>query len=65
MSYSFYSADRSTHYKVIAVAFVLSLIVGLVGLSARSGTYTASETTGVTKATKAIVTTQNAETAVR
>jgi hypothetical protein len=65
MSYSFHSADRSTHYKVIAVAFVLSLVVGLVGLSARTDTRTASEGTGVVKATKSVVTTQNAETALR
>lgn len=53
MSHSFHSADRSTHYKVIAVAFALSVAVGMVGLSVRSSSnFAAYNGTGLIKAAK-------------
>ena len=35
MNHSIYSADRSTHLKVVAVALVAGIAVAAVGLSAR------------------------------
>ncbi|MBV8697489.1 MAG: hypothetical protein JO052_06490, partial [Bradyrhizobium sp.] len=35
MNHSIYSADRSTHLKVVAVALVAGMAVAAVGLSAR------------------------------
>jgi len=60
MSSSFHSADRGTHYKVIAVAFALSAIIGLIGLSGRTDSnLKGASGTGVIKATKSIISTNN------
>ena len=58
MSHSFYSADRGTHSKVIAVAFALSVVVGLVGLFCRADkNLLMSNGTAVIKAPKSMITT--------
>jgi hypothetical protein len=60
MSCSFHSADRGTHHKVIAVALALSVVVGSIGLSSRTNhNLTAATGTGVIKAPKSIVSTNN------
>jgi hypothetical protein len=32
MSQSFYSADRTTHYRVVGVAFISIIVVSLIGI---------------------------------
>jgi hypothetical protein len=53
MSHSFHSVDRTGHYKVIAVAFALSVMVGLIALYGRPNhNLTAANGVGVIKAGK-------------
>lgn len=40
MNHSIYSADRSTHLKVVVVALIAGISVMLVGLTARTSTDT-------------------------
>jgi hypothetical protein len=60
MNHSIYSADRTTHLKIVVIALVIGIAgVGL-GLSARSGVDTGStQTAGVIKAGKPVVTTSS------
>jgi hypothetical protein len=60
MNHSIYSADRTTHLKIVVIALVIGIAgVGL-GLSARSSVDTGlTQTAGVIKAGKLIVTTSS------
>jgi hypothetical protein len=60
MNHSIYSADRTTHLKVVIIALAAGIVgVGL-GLSARSNPDAgSSQTAGVIKAGKPIVTTSS------
>jgi hypothetical protein len=64
MSHSFHSADRGTHSKVIALA--LSVVVGLVGLFGRAdNNVLLSNGTGVIKAPKSMITTNDESRLIR
>ncbi|WP_407156264.1 hypothetical protein [Bradyrhizobium sp. STM 3557] len=66
MNHSIYSADRSTHLKIVAVALVAGIAVAGFGISARSGSeggYT--QTARVIKAGKPVVVTSSEATLVR
>jgi hypothetical protein len=65
MSHSFHSADRGTHSKVIAVAFALSVVVGLVGLFGRADNLLVSTGTAVIKAPKSMITTSDESRLIR
>ncbi|ABD08600.1 hypothetical protein RPB_3907 [Rhodopseudomonas palustris HaA2] len=67
MNHSIYSADRSTHLKVVVVALVAGITVAGLGISARLGGaedgYT--QTARVIKAGKPVMVTTSGETAIR
>jgi len=66
MSHSFLAADRGTHSKVIAIAFLLSAAVGLVGFFGRvDKTPPVSNGTAVIKAAKSMITTDNEASFIR
>ena len=66
MSHSFHSADRGTHSKVIAVAFALSVAVGLVGFFGRADrNLFVSNGTAVIKASKSMITTNDESRLIR
>lgn len=70
MNHSFYSADRTTHLKIVVVALVAAIGVAGLGISVRL-----SDTTGMTqtarmngpaiKANKAVVLTSSDQSAIR
>jgi hypothetical protein len=66
MNHSIYSADRTTHLKIVVVALVAGIIVAGVGLSARLG-YDGgtTQTAKVVKAGKPVVLTSSGTSAVR
>jgi hypothetical protein len=66
MNHSIYSADRTTHLKIVVVALVAGIIVAGVGLSARLG-YDGgtTQTAKVVKAGKPVVLTSSDTSAVR
>jgi hypothetical protein len=66
MNHSIYSADRTTHLKIVVIALVAGIAgVGL-GLSARSGSVAgSSQTAGVIKAGKPVVITSSDTLVVR
>ena len=58
MNHSFYSADRTTHLKIVVVALVAGIAVAAFGISARtSADY--SQTAHVVKAGKPVVVTSS------
>ncbi len=60
MNHSIYSADRSTHLKIVAVALVAGIAVAGFGISARNGSdgsYT--QTAHVIKAGKPVMVTSS------
>ena len=66
MNHSIYSADRTTHLKIVVVALVAGIAVAGFGISARSNSdegYT--ETARVTKAGKAVTITSSNASVVR
>ena len=66
MNHSIYSADRSTHLKIVVVALVAGIAVAGFGISARSNSnegYT--ETARVMKAGKAVTVTSSNASVVR
>jgi hypothetical protein len=67
MNHSFYSADRSTHLKIVVVALVLGIAVtGVVALSSRSDLDAGSpQTAGVIKAGKPIAITSSGASVTR
>ena len=52
MNHSIYSADRSTHLKIVVVALVAGIAVAGFGISARSTSDDYAQTARVTKAGK-------------
>ena len=66
MNHSIYSADRSTHLKVVAVALVAGMAVAAVGLSARlSSDDGYAQTARVIKAGKPVTVTSSEASVVR
>jgi hypothetical protein len=66
MNHSIYSADRSTHLKIVVVALVAGIAVAGFGISARSNSdegYT--QTARVMKAGKAVTVTSSNASVVR
>lgn len=66
MNHSIYSADRSTHLKVVAVALVAGIAVAGFGISARSSSDEGlTQTARVIKAGKPVVITSSNASLVR
>jgi hypothetical protein len=66
MNHSIYSADRTTHLKIVVIALVAGIVgVGL-ALSSRSNSDTGStQTAGVVKAGKPVLTTSSGVPVIR
>ena len=54
MNHSIYSADRSTHLKIVVVALVAGIAVAAFGISARTNSDDYTQTARVMKAGKAV-----------
>lgn len=63
MNHSIYSAERSTHLKIVVVAVCAVIAVLSIGLASRDGGYT--QTALVTKAGKPVMVTNSATALVR
>jgi hypothetical protein len=65
MNHSIYSADRSTHLKIVVVALVAGIAVAGLGISARTGSDDYAQTARVIKAGKAVTITSSNTSLVR
>jgi hypothetical protein len=65
MNHSIYSADRSTHLKIVVVALVAGIAVAAFGISARTNSDDYSQTARVMKAGKAVTVTSSNSSVVR
>ena len=65
MNHSIYSADRSTHLKIVVVALVAGIAVAGLGISARSSSDDYTQTAHVIKAGKPVVVTSSGASTVR
>ena len=65
MNHSIYSADRSTHLKIVVVALVAGIAVAGFGISARSTSDDFTQTARVIKAGKAVTVTSSNASVVR
>ena len=65
MNHSIYSADRSTHLKIVVVALVAGIAVAGFGISARSTSDDYTQTARVIKAGKAVTITSSDTSLVR
>jgi hypothetical protein len=65
MNHSIYSADRSTHLKIVVVALVAGIAVAAFGISARTGSDDYTQTARVMKAGKAVAVTSSGASLVR
>ena len=65
MNHSIYSADRSTHLKIVVVALVAGIVVAGVGISARTSSDDYTQTARVIKAGKAVTVTSTDASVVR
>jgi hypothetical protein len=54
MNHSFYSADRTTHLKIVVVALVAGIAVAGFGISARNADDGYTQTAHIVKAGKAV-----------
>jgi hypothetical protein len=63
MNHSMYSADRSTHLKIVVIAVCAAIAVLTVGLSSRDGGN--AQTARITKAGKPVMVTDSAAAVVR
>jgi hypothetical protein len=65
MNHSIYSADRSTHLKIVVVALVAGIAMAGVGISARTSSDEYTQTARVIKAGKAVTVTSSETSMVR
>jgi hypothetical protein len=65
MNHSIYSADRTTHLKVVVVALVAGILVAGFGISTRATTSDDVQTARVMKAGKPVVVTSSGASVVR
>ena len=65
MNHSIYSADRTTHLKVVVVALVAGIVVAGFGISARNSDEGYTQTTRVMKAGKPVMVTTSNNSLVR
>jgi hypothetical protein len=65
MNHSIYSADRTTHLKVVVVALVAGILVAAFSISARTSSDGSTQTARVTKAGKPVVITSSGNLVVR
>ena len=65
VNHSIYSADRSTHLKIVVVALVAGIAVAAFGISVRSNSDDYAQTAHVTKAGKAVTITSSNTSVVR
>jgi hypothetical protein len=65
MNHSIYSADRSTHLKIVVVALVAGIAVAGIGISARSTSDEYTQTARVIKAGKPVAITSSNTSTVR
>jgi hypothetical protein len=65
MNHSIYSADRSTHLKIVVVALVAGIAVAAFGISVRSNSDDYAQTARVMKAGKAVTITSSDTSTVR
>jgi hypothetical protein len=65
MNHSIYSADRSTHLKIVVVALVAGIAVAGFGISARTSDDSYTQTARVVKAGKAVAITSSTNSLVR
>ena len=65
MNHLIYSADRTTHLKIVVVALVAGIVVAGLGISARSNSDDNSQTAGVIKAGKPVTITSSGGSTVR
>jgi hypothetical protein len=65
MNHSIYSADRSTHLKIVVMALVAGIAVAGFGISARTGSDEFTQTARVTKAGAPVAVTSSASSVVR
>jgi hypothetical protein len=65
MNHSIYSADRTTHLKVVVVALVAGILVAGFGISTRATTSDDMQTARVMKAGKPVAVTSSGASVVR
>ena len=65
MNHSIYSADRSTHLKIVVIALVAGIAVAGFGIAARSSSDDYAQTARVIKAGKAVTITSSNNSMVR
>lgn len=66
MNHSFYSADRTTHLKIVVVALVAGVVVAGLGISARSNAGADyAQTIRVIKADKPVMVTSSDASVIR
>jgi hypothetical protein len=65
MNHSIYSADRSTHLKIVVVALVAGIALAGLGISARTSSDDYTQTARVIKAGKAVTVTSSDTAVVR
>lgn len=65
MNHSIYSADRTTHIKVVVVALVAGILVAGFGISTRATTSDDVQTARVMKAGKPVAVTSSGASVVR
>ena len=65
MNHSIYSADRTTHLKIVVVALVAGIMVAGFGISARTNSDDGLTQTAVVKAGKPVAITSSTNSVVR
>ena len=65
MNHSIYSADRTTHLKIVVVALVAGIAVAGLGIAARSNADDYTQTARVVKAGKPVAVTSSGASMVR